>query len=293
MHVPFCPLSVKKAKSLLGKKLYGVADPLARMSPTLEMQLEQAGFDISPRDYMSIAIFSAIFMDIITSFFFAVITFRFVDPVRAGVVSSMIGILFGGVTLFYIRAYPKLLIKKKVYDVERNMLYALRHMYVQIISGVPLFDAMNSVAEGKYGQVSAEFKAAIKMINTGVPIEKVLEDLTVRNPSTYFRRAMWQISNGVKSGSDIGTIMKSILSYISAEQKISIRKYGSQLNPLTVVYMMVAVILPSLGVTFLMVMSTFSKFAITETIFWGIVVFITIFQFMFIGILKSKRPNIM
>jgi hypothetical protein len=56
--------------------------------------------------------------------------------------------------------------------------------------------------------------------------------------------------------------------------------------------MMVAVIIPSLGVTFLMVLSSFAKIPVTEKMFWAILAFVAIFQFMFLGILKSKRPNL-
>jgi flagellar protein FlaJ len=227
------------------------------------------------------------------SVFFFLITFRFVEPSKAIAVGLIAGMLFFFVTFFYVKSYPKLLLKKKVYDIDRNILYALRHMYVQVTSGVPLFDALVSVANGNYGQVSAEFKLAVRSIHTGVSVERALDSLTERNPSIYFRRAMWQISNGIKVGSDVGGILRNINEYISAEQKIMIRKYGSQLNPLTVMYMMMAVVLPSLGVTFLMVLSSFSKIPVTETIFWMIIVFVALFQFMFLGILKSKRPNLL
>ena len=291
MRIPFCPIPVKKAQKILGNTFYGIAEPILKMSPSLDLELKQAGFDISSRDYISIAFFSSIFMFILTYSCFAVIAFRFVEVSKVVLVSLLVGMLFSFVTFFYIKAYPKLIVKKRMFDIERNVLYALRHMYVQVTSGVSLFEAMVSVSKGDYGQISSEFKAAIKLINTGVQIEKALEDLTLRNPSIYFRRAMWQISNGVKSGSDIGGILKNIIDYISTEQKIMIRRYGSQLNPLTVAYMMIAVIIPSLGVTFLMVVSSFAKIPVTEYMFWGILGFVTIFQFMFLGIIKSKRPN--
>ena len=116
--------------------------------------------------------------------------------------------------------------------------------------------------------------------------------MALKNPSPYFRRAIWQISNGIKAGSDISPLLKAVIDGIFAEQRIAIRRYGSQLNPLTLVYMMVAVVLPSLGLTFLLVLSSFSGLVISETIFWMILVFLAVFQFMFMGIIKSRRPNI-
>ncbi|MBI4174844.1 MAG: type II secretion system F family protein [Candidatus Aenigmarchaeota archaeon] len=177
-------------------------------------------------------------------------------------------------------------------DLERNLIYAVRHIYVQVTSGVPIFDAMLSVSEANYGTISKEFKIAVRNVNTGQPIEKALDDLALRNPSQYFRRTLWQISNGIKSGSDIGNILRNITDYISSEQKILIKLYGSQLNPLTLLYMMAGIVIPSLGITFLVVLSSFSGIPVTETMFWIILAFLLVFQFMFLGMIKSKRPNL-
>ncbi|MCX6816024.1 MAG: type II secretion system F family protein [Candidatus Aenigmarchaeota archaeon] len=292
MRIPFCPIPVKTAKKLLGSTFYGIVEPILKLFPNLDMELEQADFDLSDRDYISITVFSGLFMFLLTYFSFFLITSRVIEMQKSLSMSFFLGMVFFLVTFFYIKSYPKLIIKKRMLDLERNMPYALRHMYVQVTSGVPVFDAIVSVSDGNYGAVSTEFRRAIKAINTGISVEKALDNIALRNPSQYFRRSIWQVANGIKTGSDIGGILRNIIDYISSEQKIAIRRYGSQLNPMTLVYMMIAVIIPSLGITFLMVLSSFSNIPISETMFWGILIFLAFFQFMFLGIIKSKRPNI-
>jgi len=291
MRIPFCPLPVSRAR-VVAKRFYWISEPLVKISPRLKMELSQGGFPMDEREYMGIAVFSSMFMFFITFLPLAIVISS------TSSVSKGIGIAFpsaaflGFLSMIYIKKYPKLLIQRKVQDLERNMIFALRHFYVQIKSGVPVFDAMYSVAMGNYGSVSHEFKLAIRKINSGLPVEGVLEDMAFKNPSSYFRRTIWQISNGIKAGSDMGSLLKNIIENISSEQRIAIRRYGSQLNPLTLVYMMVAVVLPSLGVTFMLVMSSFSGLVVSETMFWMIIAFLALFQFMFLGIIKSKRPNI-
>ncbi len=291
MRIPFCPLPLNRAR-VVAKRFYGVAEPLVKISPRLKLELVQAGFALDEREYMGIALFSSIFM------FFAVFLplgsflSTLSGPARGFAVAFAAGLFMMLVTLVYIRKYPSLLVHRNVASVERNLLFALRHFYVQVKSGVTLFDAMTSVSGGDYGAVSREFKAAIRKINTGASAESVLEEMALNNPSTYFRRSVWQISNGVKAGSDISALLKAVIENISSEQRIAIRRYGSQLNPLTLVYMMVAVVLPSLGVTFLLVLSSFSGLAVSEMMFWMILAMLVLFQFMFVGIIKSKRPNI-
>ncbi len=182
------------------------------------------------------------------------------------------------------------MIAKKIKDIDKNLLFALRNMEVQVSSGISLFDSLVSIAEGNYGVISDEFKKAIKKISTGKSEVEALEELILKNPSLYFRRIIWQITNSLRSGSDLSSTLKVIVDDLSYEKIVSIRKYGSQLNPMAMMYMMLAVIFPSLGVSFLMILSSFSNIQLTEMVFWLILGFTGFFQLMFIGFIKSKRP---
>ena len=77
---------------------------------------------------------------------------------------------------------------------------------------------------------------------------------------------------------------------LTKEQIISVKKYSQELNPLTMIYMLVAVILPTMGMTFLIVLTSFSGASIDKIIFIAILFGLGIFQFVFMGIVKSKRP---
>ena len=290
MRIPFCPLPVNRAK-VVSRKFYGIAEPIVKMSPGLKLELAQAEISLAEREYIGIVIFSSLFMSLMT-FLPLLIVSMAVSPEKGAAVSLSASLFLFLVTFMYLKKYPKLIVTKKVKDLERNLLYALRHIYVQVKAGVPVFDCLVSVATKNYGYASIEFKKAIDQVSSGVSIETALEELALNNPSLYFRRSVWQISNGLKAGSDIGSILKNIIENISSEQKIGIRRYGSQLNPLTLVYMMIAVIMPSLGVTFLIVLSAFSGLSVGQNMFWAILVFLIVFQFMFLGIIRSRRPNI-
>lgn len=111
-----------------------------------------------------------------------------------------------------------------------------------------------------------------------------------RNPSLYFRRAIWQLVNALKAGSDIASALGAIVETLTREQIIAIRRYGQELNPYTMIYMLAAVILPSLGITFLIIISSFTGLQIPTLIFPAILVFLAFFQFFYSGIIKTKRP---
>ena len=59
--------------------------------------------------------------------------------------------------------------------------------------------------------------------------------------------------------------------------------------------MMIAVIIPSLSVTLVIVISSFASLpeATVKFVFWGIFGFVVFLQIIFIGIMKSRRPNLL
>ncbi len=289
--VPFCPVPIKKAEKW-SEKFSWLAEPISKASPNLPLKLKQADIPYSSIEYSSLALFTSSFMGILVFAIVLILSYSIAPLVRVLSISVTVGAVMFFLIFIYIMIYPRLLIKRKTADVERNLLYSLKHILVQIKSGVPLFESLVAVSEGNYGQISEEFKSLVKDVNTGTPLETAMDNLALRNPSLYFRRAIWQISNGMKAGSDVGGVLGDIINNISREQLIAIRRYGSQLNPLTLVYMMIAVIIPALGVTMLIILSSFSGFAISELMFFAILGGVALFQFMYIGIIKSKRPNI-
>jgi len=78
-----------------------------------------------------------------------------------------------------------------------------------------------------------------------------------RNPSRYLRKALWQIVNGMNAGADTSNVLQETVKSMIREQKLAITSYGSQLRILSLMYMMIGVIMPALGVTLLIILFTF------------------------------------
>jgi len=166
-------------------------------------------------------------------------------------------------------------------------------MLVQIKSGISLFDSMNTLAKGDFGALSTEFRITVDEIETGTLQDEALDRMAARNPSQYLRKALWQISNGLKAGGDVQQVIAESVSTMMREQRIGITKFGSSLKLLSLMYMMIGVIMPAMGLTFLIVIGSFPRVPMNEMIFWMLLGTSAVMQFMYIGIIKSKRPNLM
>lgn len=290
--IPFVPLPLDKAVKA-SRVFLGIANKLHVMFPYLDTKLLQADMHLKSREYLSVAIFSAIFWLVLTAgFLVGINSFIKNPPANFIAISLMFSLVISSVAFIYINFYPNAIVIKKTKNIDKNLSFALRHFLIQVKSGVPLFDTLVSVSKGNYGLVSAEFARATKNIITGVPQSEALEEIVFNNPSLYFRRIMWQFLNAVKSGADMGRTLEVLVQDLSNEQKVEIRKYGAQLSPLAMLYMMFAVIAPTLGITFLIIFSTISSLQVSEVLFYMILGFLIIFQVAYLGIVKSRRPAI-
>jgi len=121
---------------------------------------------------------------------------------------------------------------------------------------------------------------------------EAIEDSIVRNPSEQYRRAMWQLNNSLKSGTDISVTLESVVDSIIEDQKLMIKKYGKELNPYILVYLLMAVVGPSLGITMLIVMSSFTGIAVDRNFYLAILGLLIIMQIMFLNLIKTRRPEI-
>jgi archaeal flagellar protein FlaJ len=287
MMIPFVPFPLNKAiKEAKVFERMGIV--IAKTHPALKLQLFQAEMDMLPKTYASIVALTSIFYFCVMTPIVFLIGF-IAKGVPDFILPLAVGSIFSVFVFNYLLSYPNFVAMKRIKKLDNDMLNCLQHILIEIKSGVPLFNAMIGVTDG-YGEVSQEFKIVVKEINAGVPEIKALERASLRNPSLHFRRSIWQITNAMKAGSNVASALESIVSSLTAEQIISIRRYGQELSPFTLMYMLIAVIMPTLGITFLIILSSFAGIAVPDSMFPAILVFLSIFQFFFMGMIKTKRP---
>jgi flagellar protein FlaJ len=106
------------------------------------------------------------------------------------------------------------------------------------------------------------------------------------------RRIFWQVLNSLKTGSEISGALTAVFDQIVREQQIAVKEYGRKLNPLAMFYMMIAVIVPSLGTIMLIVLSTFLGLDLNLLFFSVIIVANVLVQIMFLVIIKAQRPPV-
>ena len=286
MIIPFVPFPLRKAMKE-AKIFERAGNVIWKANPALKLELYQSEINIHPKVYSSIVALT-------TFFYFCVLSLLiFLVGLIVGrpeiVLALGIGSVFSMFVFFYLLRFPKLVAVRRMKKLESDMLNALEHILIEIKSGVPLFNSLVSVTEG-YGEISDEFRTMIMEINAGLSMIKAFEKASLRNPSLHFRRAIWQLTNSMKTGSDIAVALETIVKSLTDDQMIAIKRYGQELGPYTLMYMLVAVIMPTLGTTFLIILTSFSGLEIPFVIFPMIIVVLAVFQYFYMGVIKTKRP---
>ncbi|MEK6861212.1 MAG: type II secretion system F family protein [Nanoarchaeota archaeon] len=274
----------------LSKFFYGVAEKIERKYPNLTIYLNQAEAKLTAIEYLSMCLISDIFFFIFI-LIISLFSLYFGATILTAIIFSIVVTLFVTMQQF---AYPRLIASRRVREIEKNLMPALQDILIQLNSGIPLFNILVNISSGDYGEISSQFNEAIKEINAGRPQLDALEDIAVRNPSILFRRVLWQLVNGMKEGADISSLITEVIRSVADEQLIQIQRYGGQLSPLALFYMLIAIIAPSLGVTFIIILSSFIALSTltTKVVFYSLLVMTMFFQIMFLGMIKTRRPTL-
>ncbi|VVB73435.1 Type II secretion system (T2SS), protein F [uncultured archaeon] len=295
---PFLPISYKDAEKLL-RPLDPVIGYFSALFPLLGYDLGRIDDDITPKQYFIGALLSSSVILLLSvlgmgGLMLAARPEMLTDSNIAVIIvfSAVLALSF----FTYTMLIPRWKAQRRSAMIERDLLFAVRHMTVQTNAGVPLFASLVSISEERgelsYGMVSKEFKRIIKEVEGGKDIAQALDDSAARTPSKYYERIMWQLANASRTGVPVNEALNELIDYLAEEQRIALRNYGAQLSPLALLYLLTTIVGPTLGIIFLMVISTLVELPVTSLLFVALLLIIAVAQIFFLGLIGSRRPTL-
>lgn len=282
-----------RASARIMRPVIGISYSLAELFPSVKYDLEETGLE--PGEYMSAAIVNTTIFSILI---FGIVSFAgyyrglfetSLDYVKiTGVPTAIVFFSLLGFFLYY----PRMLLKKSAERLDKDLVFALKDLLLQIDSGVSLFDGMVNISRADYGSVSDEFRTVVQDINAGMPEDRALEKLAVGTESEFLKKSLWQIITALRSGSGAQKALESVLLVLEKNQRDQIKTYTQELNLWSMIYMIFAVAVPGLGTTILIIMSTFAGVEINETIFLVMIGSCVFVEAVIIGFIKVRRPTV-
>ncbi|MFC2174502.1 type II secretion system F family protein [archaeon] len=287
-YLPPLPMPRDRALKLAGSLAF-IGYQVTRIQPAIISDLAEAEMKWDPSEYATLAVISALYQAVLIMGLMAVLGYVMQDW-DVALYGVGVGLVFGGFMFMRALFYPSYTVRRRVREIEKNFLYALRHMLIQVMGGTPVFNSMVSISEVGYGEISDEFLRVVREINSGHSMTDALEAMALRNPSIYLRRMIWQIVNALRTGSDMGETLRVVVEQFTAEQRVLLQKFSKELGPWAMMYMMVTVIFPTLGITLFLILSSLSSMQLNETMLLSFVIISIVIQYFFIQFLKTKRP---
>jgi len=266
----------------------GFSNSLAAKMPDLRDKIHSANIHKKPVEFIDESLRNAFVMSLMFTILSSFLILKNEWPFALIIVVFIIS--FG---IFFSLMLKRLdvAITKREREIDRDVLFAGRFLLVKLNSGKPLINALFEASES-YGVAEQYFKEIVEDIRLGTPLEDALEKAYRTTPSKKFKKILFQINNALKIGVDVSQPLEAMLEEITQEQLIEIQRYGKKLNSIIMFYLLAAIVVPSLGITLFSIAASMLSLKIDMPIFLVILFFLALVQMMFIGIIKSVRPNL-
>lgn len=263
-------------------------DALIKPSKKLKDELKTAHLDIPAKKFVKRNIMVSFYLSAGIGF----ILFMVFQKLRISITFTLVSIVALYFMFFgFFMNTPKVYIRRREREISKDILFATRYLLIKIDSGEPLLNALTDASKS-FGVGGKFFKEIVDDINLGKPIELALEDAVEYNTSKTFKLVLRQIVNSLKTGVDVSTSLKKLLDDITRQQHIQIKVYSRKLNSIMLFYLIIACVLPSLGIAMFVIIASLLNLNLELSTLFVILFFVTIMQLFFIAIIKSARPMV-
>src|SRR3989338_5824067 len=145
---------------------------IARNLPNLKNNLKKAGMADKIEEFIKKAFLSAFYTTTGIVVSVALVLAKF--DVLKGVMIVFVPIIF--LILFsYMLKLPQVRISRKEKDISREIVFAGRHLIIELESGVPLYNAFINLSKN-YTVIGAYFKEIVDKVDFGTSMEDALTE---------------------------------------------------------------------------------------------------------------------
>jgi len=220
--------------------------------PELAFKLKKAGSYKSPYEF----IYQTIYMTVLTYLFFFIIVYLVASHnLYYFLIGFLITLLF--IPLFYYFWFKILdvWITKEARDQEGDLLFISEYFLVMLESGLPLGNAIERLSKldrpgGKF------FRRVFAEVRSGKDLETALDDASRYAASESLKTLLKRLRDSLQIGVDLRDVLKNFIEEASQKKLVEIRKYSRKLNPIVMMYLLLGIVVPSLGMTFFILAAT-------------------------------------
>ena len=257
---------------------------LVKKNPQLKLKLKKAGSKQTPFQY----IYQTLTMTIMSYFALAILSyFVFKEEFFMMLIVQGIVILFLPFVYSFWFSYVDVQIRRYARELDSDLLFVSEFFLVSLESGLPLGNAIQRIA--KLDRPGGRFFHKVFMdFKTGKDLEKALEDASVYSASDSLKILLKRLKDSLNIGVDLRVVLANFIEESSEKKIQDIRAYSKRLNPVIMMYLVLGVVLPSLGVTFFILAAALLEISAEMLKYILIFIFLIMFGFQYISYSSFK-----
>ncbi len=263
-------------------------DNLAKYFPLLGPSLKAARIGFTPGDYLKRCVVSSLSISLLVSLLLSIIS------ITLGLslwFSLLFFFVFFAFFFFYFFNIPAFNVLRSEKVVESEIVSAVRFLIMELKSERSIYSALQNTSRN-FALTGIYFDEIINSVKLGKTLEDSIKEAVEICPSPHLRQVYWQLLNSLQTGADITAALENLLEDIVETQKIKVEEYGRELSALSLFYMMISIIIPTVGFIIITAVLTFVGFSITLTFLLGFWVVLSLVQYFFLIMTSYRRPAV-
>ena len=248
---------------------------IVKNNPELKLKLKKAASKQTPFQYVS----QAITMTIV--FFSLVLFFATKKNLPLFLIGALILIFLIPLLYKFWFGFVDVQIAKAGREIDSDILFVSEFLLVSLESGLPLGNSIQRISKLNrpggifFNRIFTEFK-------TGKDLELALEEGSTYCPSESMRVLLKRLKDSLTIGVDLKSVLENYIEEASEKKIIEIKGYSKKLNPIIMMYLLLGIVLPSLGITFFILAATFLQITPQFLKLILICIFLVMFAFQYI-----------
>jgi Flp pilus assembly protein TadB len=200
--------------------------------------------------------------------------------------SNLFYLMIGISTLFFLTplfykfwlSYVDVLISKYGRELDGDLLFVSEYFLVSLESGLPIGNAIENISRldrpgGRF------FKRIFTEFKTGNSFEDALNEGANIAPCDGMKMLIKRLKDSMSIGVDLRKVLVNFIEESSDKKLLEIKAFSKKLNPIVMMYLLLGIVLPSLGITFFILAAAMLE--ITPDLMMYILIFIFLIMFAF------------
>ncbi|MEC8339257.1 MAG: type II secretion system F family protein [Nanoarchaeota archaeon] len=265
---------------------------LVKKNPEIKLKLKKAGSKQTPFQYINQSVAMSI-MSAIAIGFIAFPIFKS-NLLLLLVVECIIFFIFTPLFYKFWVGVIDVQITKYGRTIDSDLLFVSEYFLVSLESGLPLGNVIQGIAEidrpgGRF------FKRIYTDFKTGKDLEAALNDAISYAPAEQIKILLKRLADSLKIGVDLKEVLANFIEESSQKKVVEIQAFSKKLNPKVMMYLLLGIVVPSLGITFLILglaVANPGTPALLKYILIGIFLFMFLFQYIFYSSFKFAKNSL-